>query len=163
MHYVNPRKLLPLVAIFASNCMLLNGRCIYEIRSVQASGRVEENGTELAAGRVSQSERRDSDPEKSMYWLVTGASLKGHVTSATFRDSSDPTRALLTLDLAASDPAKITEGLVSTTTGTNLGGFFELIGANRAVIQLETNLQTRPITIPLTVTQKEDWTRPYCS
>ena len=161
---MDPRKLLPLVAIFASNCMLLNGDCIYEIRSLQASGHLFEGDEEIAGSRVTLSERRESDPEKSMNWLITGATLKGHVTSATFRDSSDPTRALVTFDLSAIDQAKISEGAVSSKTGANVDGFFELISAGRGVVRLETDLQAQPtIIMPLEVTQREDWTRPNCS
>jgi hypothetical protein len=161
---VHTRNLVPLVALFASNCMLLSGRCIYEIRSLQASGRVEENGTELAAGQVSLSERRDSDPEKSMHWLVTGAGVQGHVTSVTFRDSSDPARVLLTLAFSPFQQAQNSEGAVSDNTGTNLGGFWEVLSADTGVIQLDTDLPSRPtVMIPLTVTQKQNWTRPYCS
>jgi hypothetical protein len=164
MKYVHSRKLAPFVALVASNCMALSGKCIYETRSLQASGRVEENGTELAAGKVTQSETRDYNPEKSMYWLVTGASLKGHVTSATFRNSTDPTRVLLTLGLFPPEQAQITEGAVSDKTGTDLGGFWEVLSANTGVIQLDTDIPTRPtVTIPLTVTQKQNWIRPNCS
>jgi hypothetical protein len=144
--------------------MLLNGRCIYEIRSLQASGHLFEGDEDIAGGTVTLSERRESDPDKSMYWLITGATLKGHVTSATFRDSTDPTRALVTFDLSSSDPTKISEGAVSTRTGANVDGFFELISAGNGVIRLETDLQTQPtISLPLEVTQRQNWTRPYCS
>jgi hypothetical protein len=164
MKFVHIRKLAPFVALVASNCMLLSGRCIYEIRYVQASGRVEENGTELAAAEVSLSERRDSDPEKSMHWHVTGAGVAGHVSSVTFRNSSDPARVLLTLATSPFEQAQNSDGAVSDKTGTNLGGFWEVLSANTGLIQMETDIPTRPtITIPLTVTQKQNWTRPYCS
>ena len=161
---MDPRKLLPLVAIVASNCMLLNGKCVYEIRSLQGSGHVFEGEEEIVRSALQLSESRESDPLKAMYWLITGATLNGHVTSATFRDSADPTRTLFTFALAASDQTKISEGSVSTRTGANVDGFFELISAGRGVIRLETDLQTRPtIIMPLEVTQRQDWTRPNCS
>ena len=144
--------------------MLLSGRCIYEIRSLQASGRVDENGTELATAQVSLSERRDSDPEKAMYWHVTGAGVAGHVSSVTFRNSSDPARVLLTLATSPFQQAQNSEGAVSDKSGTKLGGFWEVLSANTGVIQMETDIPTRPtVTIPMTVTQKQNWTRPYCS
>ncbi|MFL5634820.1 MAG: hypothetical protein ACJ78J_12045 [Gemmatimonadaceae bacterium] len=164
MQYMQLRNVAPVVALLASNCMLLSGRCIYEIRSLQASGRVEENGVELVTAQITQAERRDSDPEKSTYWLVLGASLKSHVTSATLRNSADPARVMLTLPVFPSNQAQISEGYVSTNTGAALGGFWDVLGANTGVIQLETDLAAQPtVTIPLIVTQKQNWTRPYCS
>jgi hypothetical protein len=161
---MDARKLVPLVALAASNCMLLSGRCIYEIRSLEALGRIEENGAELLSARITLSERRDSDPEKSIYWLLRGATLEGHVLSATFKDVSDPSRVLLSLPLSPSGQGKISEGAVSDRSGTNLNGFFEVIAAGRGIIELQTDIQARPtITLPLTVTQRQDWTRPYCS
>ena len=158
------RNLFPLAAIFASSCILISGACIYEIRSLEATGLILENGNELAAAQVTQYEQRDSDPEKSTYWLITGATLKGHVTSVTLRDSSDPSRVLLTLDLEPSDRPPISQGAVSTKTGAALGGFFEILGTNHGFVRLDTDLPERPIIdIPLTMTRKQNWTRPNCS
>ncbi len=158
------RNLFPLAAIFASNCLLISGDCIYEVRSLEVTGLVKENGNELAGARITESERRESDPEKSMYWLVTSPTLKGHVTSLTLRDSSDPSRVLLTPDLAPSDRSPISEGAVSTKDGANLGGFFETLGTNQGFFRLDTDLPERPtLNIPLTLTRKQNWIRPNCS
>jgi hypothetical protein len=152
-----------LLPLLASSCLLLNGRCIYELRSLQASGQVI-SGVDSIAGQVSLFEQRDSDPNKSMYYLVVSPTLKSHVLSASFRDSGNPSQILVSLPLAAPTQEAIAEGELSDRNGTNLNGYFELIAAGRGLLVLETDLSSASsITIPLTVTQKQDWTRPYCS
>jgi hypothetical protein len=152
-----------LVPLLASSCLLLNGRCIYELRSLQASGQAM-SGADSIAGQVSLFEQRDSDPNKSMYYLLVSPTLKSHVLSASFRDTRNPSQILASLPLDAPTQDPIAEGELSDRNGTSLDGYFELITAGRGILVLEMDLSSSSsITIPLTVTQKQDWTRPYCS
>jgi hypothetical protein len=152
-----------LLPLLASSCLLLNGRCIYELRSLQATGQVI-SGADSIGGQVSLFEQRDSDPNKSMYYLLVSPTLKSHVGSASFRDSRNPSQILVNLPLDAPTQDPIAEGELSDRNGTSLDGYFELITAGRGILVLEMDLSSSSsITIPLTVTQKQDWTRPYCS
>jgi hypothetical protein len=143
--------------------MLLNGRCIYELRSLQASGKVL-MGADPVAGEVTLFEQRDSDPDKSMHYLLAGPTIESHALKASFRNTQNPSEVLL--DFALDTPAQgvIAEGEVSDRDGTNLNGYFEMITAGRGIIVVETDLTSSPsITVPLTVSKRQDWTRPYCS
>jgi hypothetical protein len=152
-----------LLPLLASSCLLLNGRCIYELRSLQASGQVI-SGADSIGGQVSLFEQRDSDPNKSMYYLLVSPTLKSHVVSASFRDSRNPSQILVSLPLDAPTQDPIAEGELSDRNGSSLDGYFELITAGRGILVLEMDLSSSSsITIPLAVTQKQDWTRPYCS
>ena len=153
----------PVLSLMTAGCMLLDGRCIYELRSLQAAGDVQ-IGTESVSARVTLSEQRDSDPNKSFYWALLGPTLKTHVLAASFRDASAPSTVLLQLPLSTSAQPTIAEGEVSDRNGTNLNGYFDIIAAGRGVIVIETDFSSMPtITIAMVVTQKQDWTRPYCS
>ena len=158
------RRLLPALGLVASNCMLLNGKCIYELRGLHATGSVQENSVEILAGEITLSEQRDSDPNKSLYWVLTGSTLKGHVQSATLSGSS-PSRALYQLPLSPPSQPTLAEGEVSDRDGvTNLNGWYEALNANLGSIEVRTDLPDRPsITLPLRVTEAQGWTRPYCS
>ena len=155
---------LALLPLFFSQCTLLSGKCIYETRSIQGEGRIDDAGTELVSGRVSFSESRDGIVDKFIYWILTGPALKPHVTAAAFRNSSDPTHILLDLPLAAADRTPISEGGTDDKTGANLNGFFDLRAAGHALLELQTDLPDRPtIIIPLTPADRQDWIRPNCS
>jgi hypothetical protein len=157
-------RFVPLVALFASNCMLLNGRCIYELRGLHATGSVEENSIEILSGEITLSEQRDSDPNKSLYWRLSGSSLKGHVQSATLRSAS-PARVLYELPLSPPSQPTLAEGEVSDRDGvTSLNGWYEALNANLGSIEVRTDLPDRPsIALPLRVIDAQNWTRPYCS
>src|SRR2546423_13685584 len=98
-----------LAVLGLSACNLLNGKCTYELRTTQASGQLDQNGSTLAAAQVTLSEQRGSLQGQSLNWLVTSTDLKGHVTSASFKDSSTPGQVLLNLPLAAADRPEITQ------------------------------------------------------
>ena len=155
------RQLLPVFAVFLSGCNL--GKCIYEIRSLQAS-QVVGSGADTVGANINLSERRDSDPSKDLYWIISGPSIKGHVTSAELKDAGDLSKVVLSLPIAPADRPVISESAVSTRQGRDLNGYWEIFSANRGVIEIRTDLPARPlITIPLNVTSKNDWTRPNCS
>lgn len=153
-----------LLALALSSCNLVAGKCTYEIRSLDAAGQFNQNGATLAAAQITMSEQRGSLQSQSIYWLVTGDALKGHVTSASFRDSSNPSQVLLDLPLASADRPEISQGATGSNEGVNLGGFHDLITAGRGIIQMETDNSSQPtIIVQLTPTDIGDWIRPYCS
>ena len=155
------RRFLPAFAIFLTGCDL--GKCIYEVRGLQAGGVVGASA-DTVGSFISLSEQRDSDPSKDMYWIVSGPSVKGHVTSVDLKDAADLSRVVLSLPIAAADRPVISESVVSTKEGANLSAYWDMFSANRGVIEVRTDLPARPlITIPLTVADKTDWIRPNCS
>jgi hypothetical protein len=153
------RHLYPLAALAFSGCNLVAGKCSYEIRSTDAQGQVSGSVT----AQVTLSEQRGSLQGQSFQWLVTSEGLKGHVTSASFKDSSNPGQVLLDLPLSSADRPEITTGGVSTNSGANLAGFRDIIVAGHGVVEMQTDLSSQPITIQLTPTTIGDWIRPYCS
>ena len=157
------RFLYPLLALVLAGCNLLNGKCTYELRSLDADGVVLENGTDLARGAMTLSEQRGSIQGQSLYWLVTG-SLKGHVLSASFKDSADPSHVLLDLPIAPADRSEISQGAAASATGASLAGFHDILAAGRGVIELQTDLSSQPtVQVQMAVTNSTDWVRPYCS
>ncbi|HUQ99997.1 MAG TPA: hypothetical protein VM166_11125 [Gemmatimonadaceae bacterium] len=116
------------------------------------------------SAKINLSEQRESDPSKDLYWAISGPGLKGHITSAELKDAENLSGVLLSLPVGPADRPLISENAVSTRQGLNLSGLWEVLSANRGVIELRTDLPSRAlITIPLTVTDKQNWTRPYCS
>lgn len=152
-----------LIVFAISGCNLLSGRCTYELRSFDGDGHALINGTEVATGHVNLSEERGSIVRQTFTWSVTG-SLKGHVTSASFKDSSDPSHVLLDLPILSADRTPIVEGAADTRDGAPLGGFHDILVAERGVIELQTDQAATPtVTIPIGTTNASDWVRPYCS
>jgi len=159
-----PNAFYPLLTLAFSACNLFNGRCTYELRSLDAAGQINQNGAAFATAQITLSEQRGSLQGQSIVWLVTSTDLKGHVTSASIKDSSNPSQVLLDLSIASADRPEISQGTASSNMGANLAGFHDLIVAGRAVIELQTDLSAQPtVTVPLTATSVGDWIRPYCS
>jgi hypothetical protein len=152
------------VAFALTGCNLVAGKCTYEIRSLDAAGLIGQPGAPFASAQLSMSEQRGSLQGASINWMVTSDALKGHVLSASFKDSSSPTQVKVDLPLAAADRPEITSGSTGTREGTNLSGVRGAITANHAVIELQTDDSSQPtVTIPLTPGTVGDWIRPYCS
>jgi hypothetical protein len=155
---------LAFLALTLSSCNLLRGKCTYEIRSLDAAGEVSENGAQLAAVQITLSENRGSIQATSMQWLVIGPTLKGHVLSAALKDASDPSVVRLDLPLATADRPEISQGATSTREGVNFGGIHDLLVAGRGIVELQTDMPSRPtVTIVLVANRIGDWVRPYCS
>jgi hypothetical protein len=152
-----------LLALTASGCRLLDfDSCLYELRGVEAAGTISESGSELLYGRLNLVEQRDYQPEKSLVWQVRGAPLKGHVTSALFRDADQP-KALFVLTLSPAPASDIAGGTANQSEGADLNGFYDVLAANRGVIDVRTNLPGRDsIRLAITKTFQEDWYRPKC-
>jgi hypothetical protein len=152
-----------LIALVVSGCNALSGRCTYELRSFNGQGDAVVNGAEVASAQVILNEQRGSLAGQSFSWLVTGT-LKGHVTSASFKDSTHPTTVLLDLPVLAADRMPILEGDADSRNGASLGGFHDVLAADHGVIELHTDDPANPtVTIPVPGTNSSDWVRPYCS
>ena len=156
--------LYPALALALAGCNLLSGKCTYELRSLETSGTINENGAELVSAQVLVSEERGSLRNTSLYSLVTGATLKGHVLSASLKDASDMATVRLALEIATADRPEISQGAADTQNGANLGGVHDFLAAGRGVIEIQTDIPSRQtIVLPLVVTRNGDWIRPYCS
>ncbi|HJQ10298.1 MAG TPA: hypothetical protein VJ840_04635 [Gemmatimonadaceae bacterium] len=154
---------LAVTAVLVSGCHLYAGRCTYELRATDGAGTATINSSEAASAQVTLSEQRGSIAGQSFSWLVTG-SLKGHVTSASFKDSSNPSTVLLTLPVLGPTRDPILEGAADTRDGAALAGFHDILVNGRGVIELQTDLVDTPVvTIPIATTNAGDWIRPYCS
>jgi hypothetical protein len=160
------RRFLAIVAIplISSNCMALSGRCLYELRGIVANGSVIENGTEIAAAELNLGEQRDYQPDKTLLWSITGPTLKGHVQRLVLRDNASGSSVLYDFPPSNSGIPVLSSGFVSQSGGATINGIFDLLSSNRGIVVITTDLTAKPtVTIPLTVTRKDDWSRPYCS
>jgi len=158
------RILYPAFALAFSGCNIFSGKCTYELRALDAAGQINQNGAAFATAQVTLSEQRGSLQGQSIAWLVTSADLKGHVTSASIKDSSNPSQVLLDLPIASADRAEISQGSASSNMGANLAGFHDILAAGRGIVELQTDISSQPtVTVPLTPTSVGDWVRPYCS
>ena len=154
---------LPLIALTVSGCNLLGGKCTYEIRSYTGQGNAIQGGAPAATATVNLSEQRGSIVAQSFQWLVTGG-LKDHVTSASLKDSQNPSAVLLDLPVLGPDRDPILEGAADTRQGASLGGFHDILTSNRAGIELKTDDPATPtVIVPITTLNATDWVRPYCS
>ena len=156
--------LLPVAALAFSGCNLFSGKCTYELRSLDAAGQINQNGASFAAAQLTLSEQRGSLQGQSIAWIVTSDALKGHVTSASFKDSSNPSQVLLDLPIASADRPEISQGTASSSMGANLGGFHDILAAGHGIIELQTDNPSQPtVTMPLAATSVGTRVRPYCS
>ena len=154
------------IPFVASNCGLVSG-CSYETRGVTAEARVTENGEEIARGLMNAGGIRGSENGRFLSYDITSTLLDGHIQSVGLTDANQPGVVILDLPfLQQSQPATI-RGVLDQRNNAptpNLNGIFELVAANRAVLEVRTDLPARPVvTIPFTVTLLEDWRRPNCS
>jgi hypothetical protein len=145
--------------------MLLSGRCIYETRGVATTGQVTTGNADSVMADVDLDEQRDADPDKNMSWNIRGTSLFGHVSSIELVDNTAKSVVLYTFPVNTDTRlSRISYGYVQQTAGAKLNGFFDLLSKNRGLILIRTNIPGRSvIEVPLTVTRKSDWNRPYCS
>ncbi|HST08183.1 MAG TPA: hypothetical protein VLJ83_08415 [Gemmatimonadaceae bacterium] len=155
--------LYPLIVVAFTGCDLLGGKCTYELRTLDASGKITDSGTDVAAATLTLSEQRGSLQGQSVSWLITG-SAKGHVLSASFKDSTDPAHVLLDLPIASADRPEISQGAASSSTGVALAGFHTILAAGHGVIELQTDFAGQlTIQIPMIADNDTDWIRPNCS
>lgn len=151
------------LCLFLSGCRGLSD-CGWEDRSVAARGVIIENGAELVSADVSVGATRGSLLSKSLDVTISGTSLKGHVTSINLVRSDDPAFAPVAIPIDSSFSSLISSASMIQRAGEvtpNLGGLFEIVAANLGLIEITTDLPSRPrVSIPLTMTYKTDWIRP---
>jgi len=154
------------IPLAVSGCAMY-GRCTYESRSARAEGTVTENGAEIARAMADVGGTRGSFNNRSFSWDLTSQPLDGHIVSVALTDASRPGVVVLDLPfLVQFQPATIRGVLDQRDDAPTpaLGGVFELVESNRAVLEVRTDLTSPAVVrIPLTVTHHEDWFRPYCS
>ena len=154
--------------LYLSGCALISGRCTFESRHVLAEGSILDGPMVVANGSLQVAGTRGSLNHRSVDWTINASSLAGHVTGLRLVDSSDPATTLLDLPIEyhPSSPGTILGGLRQEADAASpaLGGIFEIVRSNRAVLHITTELPDRAQeTLPLTVVESEDWNRPFCS
>jgi hypothetical protein len=137
--------------------------CNFEERSVTGFNAVIENGEATVRAEIVVAEKRGSLEWKSLNASITGT-LKGHVTSIFLINTANPS-AQLAIPLDPPSSPAISSGGFTQRPGDlspDLAGLYEMIASNLAVLQVTTDLPSRPsLTISLTVTSKQDWFRPH--
>ncbi|HMF88473.1 MAG TPA: hypothetical protein VK575_10360 [Gemmatimonadaceae bacterium] len=161
--------LLVAIPTFLSGCFIITGSCA-DVRFVSVAGSVMEGGLEVAGATVDLNSRRRSFDPINITWQFRAPTLEGHITSAVLVNSTRPVPILLnlpirepiepwgyqyayfgTMDQHVGDPAPL------------LGGIHEVLAANEGVLELTTDLPSRPLVrIPLAVTNKADWHEGGC-
>ena len=141
----------------------------HDERYVAVAGSVIDGGTQIAGATANLHANRGLQG-LSFTWQFAAPSLEGHITSAVLVSSTRPVPILLNLPIR--EPIEpwgyqyAYFGTMEQQSGEPtpaLGGIFEVLAAGDAVLELTTDLPDRPLVrIPLTVTRKEDWTRPIC-
>jgi len=158
-----PSFALILIAFAVSACNLVGSHCTYELRSFDGQGSGTIGTTEVASAQVNLSEQRGSIVRQTFSWQVTG-SLKGHVTSAAFKDGTNPDQVLLDLPVLGPDQISILQGVADTRQGANLAGFHDILASGNSGIELKTDDPSAPtVIIPITQVNGSGWVRPYCS
>lgn len=163
---LKPAKIIVLAValLTTSGCSALSGRCIYELRGVSTNGELVQAAGDTVSAEVILGEQRDTDPNKTMSWMIRGSSLKGRVQSITLRDDANPSLVLFTFPLTASSFPPLSNGTVSQNQGADLNGLFDVLAASRGIVVITTDIPGRgTVQLRLTVTSKSDWNRPYCS
>jgi hypothetical protein len=154
---------LAVIAVAVSSCNLLGGRCTYEVRSFDGIGNALQGGASAATAQVNLSEQRGSIVRQTFVWSVTGG-LKGHVTSASFKDSQNPSVVLLDLPVLGPDRDPILEGIADSRDGATVAGFHDILAAGHGGIELITDdPSASAVVIPITTVNASGWVRPYCS
>ena len=136
--------------------------CTFEERTIQTAGVAGDPLAPQASVAVTLFENRGSIQGQSFHSIITG-SLKGHVVSASFKDSADPSHVLLNLPISAADRPEISDVTAQTAMGARLAGFHDILAQGRGMVELQTDLSSSPvIRIPMVVTSNGDWIRPAC-
>jgi len=151
-------------AIVAGLCgchSIAGGTCQYALRSIEAAGQVTEGSNVLLYAKLDITEQRDFLPNKSMSWLIQGATLKGHVTSAVLRDAGNPSQVLFTFQAASPSQPELSQGYADERLGANLSGLFDVTGAGRAMVDLRTDIPGREsISVIPVIVFNNDWHHP---
>jgi hypothetical protein len=143
------------LAVILSGCGILSGRCLYELRNVNADG-----GTDVASVHLMESEQRDYQPDKNFSWQILGPALKGDVTEMTLRDATG--KVVYTFPLDPANTTQLSGGFVRLSEGAQINGFYDLLASRQATVVIVTQSHGT-ITVPLQNVMPTDWIRPYCS
>ena len=159
---LQPRTALLLgLGSFVFGCGLIDD-CNYEERHITGFNAVIENGELILRAEIVISELRGSLEWKSLDPSITGT-LKGHVTSILLINSTNPSAQFAIPVDPPSSPFIASHGFMQRPgdISPELAGLYEMIAANSALLQITTDLPSRPsVTMQLTVTDKRDWFRP---
>jgi hypothetical protein len=152
------------IIVLASGCNILSGRCIYELRNVQAFGSVSLGGTDSLTANIVETEQRDSQPDKDMSWQILAPALKGHVQKIVLLESGTATTPRYEFPVAPETVSALSSGFVTQSAGADINGFYDLLASGTAVIRVTTDIPGKTqIDLVLRHVQKTDWNRPYCS
>ena len=143
--------------------MLLSGRCLYEIRGVNAAGSVATSATDSASALLVDSEQRDYEPDRNMSWQILGADLKNHVQSIALLETATASAPRFSFPLHPPTIPPLSSGFVRESESTDLRGLFDILSSGKAVIRVTTDLAGNAVLIPLIRVERSDWSRPYCS
>ena len=147
----------------ASNCLVLSGRCMYELRNALAFGRVTFTATDSVYVQLQENEQRDYQPDKDFSWQITGASLKGHVQKIVLLPAGSSTPRY-DFPISGDNVPSLSSGAVSQSEGADINGFYDLLTSGTAVVRITTDIPgLTTINVTLQNVQKTDWNRPYCS
>jgi hypothetical protein len=150
-------------AFLASGCAILTA-CRYETRFVRASGQLIENSDTTVGANVHVDANRGSIELKYLDWMV-GGTLKGHVTSIALVDAGNPSGVRVPIPVDPPSSSFIAAGNAvqrGGETSPSLGGVYEVVGGNRAALEILTDIPSRPtISLPLRRTEIQDWYRPH--
>ena len=156
--------LLALSPLIASNCMLLNGRCLYELRNAYVTGSIATSGADSASAMLVQSEQRDYEPDRNFSWQILGPDLKGHVQRMVLLETETSSSVRYDFPLHPSTIPALSTGFVRASEGASLDGIFDLLASGKAVVRITTDIPDKPVVvIPLNHVDRSDWSRPYCS
>ncbi|HKY96872.1 MAG TPA: hypothetical protein VJL35_03380 [Gemmatimonadaceae bacterium] len=152
------------IAVLASGCNVLSGRCLYELRNAQAFGSVSLGGTDSLTANVVETEQRDYQPDKDMSWQILAPALKGHVQKIVLLENGTSTTPSYEFSIAPETASALSSGFVSQSGGADINGFYDLLTSGTAVIRVTTDIPGKTqIDLVLQHVQKTDWNRPYCS
>jgi hypothetical protein len=136
--------------------------CKYETRFVATRG----SASSAAVGNVTVEYMnfRDYDPEEtaliSVSYVAKGEGLTAAPTRLTLRDARDLSRIVSDLGMQSS-AVSFSAGSGFAVASAERNSIFELLasGNGRVILELSNG---NSLTVPLTVTTREDWHRPSC-
>lgn len=158
--------LLAIAGSSLSGCLLYDGHCGDESRSISATTRfVEPWDPQAGYAQVTLVQHRTAEPLESMWWVVLSDSLKGHIQAAHLVDTGAGFARLLDVP---PDPGAANEALsgdLSPYHGpTPFEDLFQLVLDRRVALELITDLQGKALLRQTLIPRPYDgWSRPHCS
>jgi len=162
------RQLRLAVCLLLPGCHMITGACDYEVRSTSSRGVIVDDIREILRAGASVSARRGSSNWKGFSWSIVSPVLASHVVSVSLIDANQPGAILLRLALTPENPIGALGGSIEEKRGVEhpslpLGGIFEIVAANRAILEITTDLPSQAVLrVPLIGSESRDWHRPDC-